>query len=74
MTFWLVRSDDGIEPELCGPYATEGDRDEAAKNIRREQDDEGNDQGTIWPLDIDDDNLPVIGTYSGGFFTNELQE
>ena len=56
-----------VEPSLLGPYASEADRDKAAREYREE---EGDEHG-IYPLDILGSGKPVIDSYSGAFFDED---
>ena len=64
MKRWIVFVEDDIEPEIKGPYSKEGDRDTAAKALKKEF----GDQHGIFALDIKKDGTPSISAYSGGFF------
>lgn len=68
MSYWLIFVWSDVEPEIRGPFDTEETRDQAAKELRRE---EGEDHG-IFMLDITDDvPTPVVSSYCGGFFDQD---
>lgn len=69
--YYLVPVVDGIEPELRGPYATEEERDAAAKRIRAEEQSGEDNDDCLFRLDIDEKGEPTIDTYSGGFFDGD---
>lgn len=52
-----------VEPEVFGPYATTGERDDAARRMREQN----GDKHGIFPLDLSL-MMPVIGTYPNAFF------
>jgi hypothetical protein len=54
-----------VEPEAKGPFATEEERDAAAKSHRK-QDPQMNDG--LYMLDVDADGGLTAGAYAGGFF------
>ena len=66
--FYLLTVEGDTEPSIEGPFATETERDEAAREYRRAEFD-----GGIFPLNISADVEPTveIDTYSGGFFEEE---
>jgi hypothetical protein len=63
--FYVLRLHGGIEPELIGPFNTEDDRDDRAKELRKENDEDG-----ILALDGPGSSIK-IDAYSGGFFIDE---
>jgi hypothetical protein len=63
-TYYLLVIEGGVEPFLRGPYQTEDERDNAAKQIRRSCDE---DDGLFW-ADIDEAALPTVGAYGTAFF------
>jgi hypothetical protein len=63
---YLVDVHGCIEPSIRGPYSTEGLRDIAARNLRRN---EQTDRDALFWLDIID-GVPEIGAYTNGFFEN----
>jgi hypothetical protein len=63
--FYVLRLHGGIEPELIGPFNNEGDRDDRAKELRKE-----NDEDVILPLNGPGSSIQ-IDAYSGGFFIDE---
>ena len=54
-----------VEPQLKGPFKTEEERDQAAKDERAEDPEMHN---GLFPIELEKGNEVVIGCYSGGFF------
>lgn len=67
--FYLIKAADGVEPSAQGPFQTEDDRDEIAKEIRTGMDE---DDCPFW-ADIDERGVLTVGSYMAGFFLYELQ-
>lgn len=67
--YFLVTVWNDIEPECEGPFKTEDERDQRAKDFREE---EGDRHGIYW-LNIKGDKIE-IGAYSGGFFEGLPEE
>jgi hypothetical protein len=65
MKLYLMITVGDVEPKIEGPFATEEQRNGAAK-AHRKQDPEMNDG--IYTLDVDADGGLKAGAYSGGFF------
>jgi hypothetical protein len=63
--FYVLRLHGGIEPELIGPFDTEDDRDDRAKELRKE-----NDEDVMLALNGPGSSIE-IDAYSGGFFLDE---
>jgi hypothetical protein len=63
-TRYLLAVEGGVEPFVQGPYQTEHQRDQAAKVIRRKQDE---DDGLFW-ADIDEAAILTVGPYTAGLF------
>jgi hypothetical protein len=63
-TFYLLTVEGGVEPSVQGPYQTEDERDHAAKQIHRGQED---DDSLFW-ADIDEGAVLTVGPYTAGFF------
>ncbi len=63
-TRYLLAVEGGVEPSVQGPYQREDERDHAAKQIRRRQEE---DDGLFW-ADIDDGAVLTVGSYTAGFF------
>ena len=61
---YLLTVEGCVEPYIQGPYQTEDDRDHAAKQIHRGQEE---DDGLFW-ADIDEEAVLTIGPYTAGFF------
>lgn len=55
-----------IEPDLHGPFNTSEEQDIRAKELRKDNPEDG-----IYWLSIGEDGEPEIGAYSGGFFEEE---
>lgn len=68
---YLVVVVEDVEPEIKGPYKTENEREQAAKNHRREDEDKSD---GIYPLDISEKAKPAIGAYSGGFLDGDEED
>ena len=66
-TLYLLVVEGGVEPSVLGPYQTEDERDHAAKQIRRRQEE---DDGLFW-ADIDDTAALTVGAYTAGFFRED---
>jgi len=62
--YYLIEIEGGVEPTVQGPYQTEPERDNAAKQIRRRQEE---DDGLFW-VDIDERGTLAIGSYMASFF------
>jgi hypothetical protein len=62
--YYLLEVEGGVEPSVQGPYETEYQRDRAAKQIRRRQEE---DDGLFW-ADVDDAAVLTVGAYAAGFF------
>ena len=65
-----VEYKDTIPSLIRGPYHTKHERDNAAKQIRLEQEE---DDGLFW-ADIDEAGALAAGAYRAGFFWDELTE
>lgn len=66
--FYLFLVQDNVDPSIEGPFITEAERNEAAREYRAEGFDDG-----IFPLDITADQEPVLVStdpYADGFFTD----
>jgi hypothetical protein len=69
-TYYLLEVEGGIEPIVRGHCQTNRDRDNAAKQIRRRQDE---DDGLFW-ADVDKAGTLTVGAYVAGFFWAEPTE
>ena len=67
---YLLEVEGGVEPILRGPYNTKHERDNAARQIHRRQQD---DDSLFW-ADIDETGTLIVGTYTAGFFWQESRE
>ncbi len=63
--WYLIRLHGGIEPEVIGPFRTQMERDERARELRKE-----NDEDVIVQLDSTDSNV-AVNAYSAGYLANE---
>jgi hypothetical protein len=63
-TYYLLVIEGGVEPFLRGPYQTEDERDNAAKQVRRSCDE---DDGLFY-ADIDETALLNVSAYTAAFF------
>ena len=68
--YYLFEVEGGVEPIVRGPYHTKHERDNAAKQIRLEQQE---DDGLFW-ADIDEAGTLAAGAYRAGFFWDEPAE
>jgi len=68
--YYLLEVEGGVEPTVHGPYHTELERDNAAKQIRQRQEE---DDGLFW-ADIDEAGILAIGSYTAGFFWQKSRE
>lgn len=64
---YLIEVGDGVEPFAQGPFETEDERDEIAKEIRAAQ---GEDDCLFW-ADVDERGVLTVGSYMAGFFWDE---
>lgn len=63
-TYYLLITQGGVEPSVRGPYQSEKERDNAAKQIRGKQEE---DDGMFW-ADIDRLAGLSVGSYPASFF------
>ena len=66
-TYYLIEVEGGVEPCVHGPYQTEEERDNAAKQIRNKQED---DDG-LFMADVDEKGFLTVKSYVAGFFWEE---
>lgn len=59
-TYWVVYVAGCTEPELCGPFATEVERDQEARDLYEE---EGGDENFFGRLNVVN-GVPEIGSYT----------
>ncbi len=64
---YLIEVTDGVEPFAQGPFETEDERDEIAKEIRTAQ---GEDDCLFW-ADVDERGVLTVGSYMAGFFMED---
>jgi len=65
--YYLIEVEAGVEAFARGPFQTEAEQDDAAKQSRAAQDD---DDGLFW-ADVDEDGPLTVGSYMAGFFLVE---
>ena len=68
--YYLLEVEGGVEPTVHGPYNTKHERDNAAKQIRRRQQE---DNALFW-ADIAEAGILAVGPYTAGFFWQESKE
>ena len=61
---YLIVVEAGVEPSALGPFPTENERDEVAKEIRAGQEE---DDALFW-ADVDERGVLTVGSYMAGFF------
>ena len=64
---YLIEVSGGVEPFAQGPFETEDERDEIAKEIHAEQDE---DDRLFW-ADVNERGVLTVGSYTAGFFLDE---
>ncbi len=62
--YYLLEVEGGVEPIVRGPYHTKHERDNVAKQVRLQQQE---DDGLFW-ADIDEAGTLATGAYRAGFF------
>ncbi len=65
--YYLIEVGGGVEPFAQGPFETEEERDQIAKEIHARQDE---DDCLFW-ADIDKRGAVSVGSYMAGFFSVE---
>ena len=65
--YYLIEVEAGVEAFARGPFQTEAEQDDAAKQSRAAQDD---DDGLFW-ADVDEEGALTVGSYMAGFFLDE---
>lgn len=68
---WLIHTVDDVFPEVHGPFASEEERFERAKELRLASDDPPD---GIYTLDIDENGVPTTDTFGGAFSLPDLEE
>jgi hypothetical protein len=68
-THYLVEVQGGIEPVTRGPFQDEHERDERAKDFHKVL---GPDGSLFW-ADVDEAGRLIVGSYAGGFFSEEYR-
>lgn len=66
-TYYLIGVMQGVEPFVRGPFQTEDERDDAAKQIHERQEE---DDSLFW-ADVDQTGELIVGPYRAGFFLQE---
>lgn len=69
MKYYVLLVEEDLYPSLRGPFDSEDVRDEHAKAVKA--DDEEQENGIYW-LNVDDAGALTVGDYTGGFLTGEL--
>lgn len=69
--YYLLHVEDGISPEVRGPYESEDEQDAEAKRIRKEE--QGDEDCLFWAA-VDEKGNLTAGAYSGGFFIEDGSE
>ena len=62
--YYLIEVDGGVEPFAQGPFGTEDERDEIAKEIRARQ----NENGCLFWANVDERGALTVGSYMAAFF------
>ena len=65
--FYLIEVEGGVEPFAQGPFETEDERDEIAKEIHARQEDN---DGLFW-ANVDENGVLTVSSYMAGFFLDE---
>ena len=65
--YYLIEVEAGVEAFARGPFQTEAEQDDAAKQIRAAQDE---DDGLFW-ADVDEEGALTVGSYIARFFLGE---
>ncbi len=65
--YYLIEVEGAVEPSARGPFATEDEQDEAAKQIRATQEE---DDCLFW-ADVDERGVLTVGSYMAGFLWDE---
>ena len=66
--YYLIEVGGGVEPFAQGPFETEDDRDEIAKEIHANQED----NDCLFWADMDERGVLTVGSYTAGFFSYHL--
>jgi len=64
---YLIEVEDGVEPFAQGPFETENERDEIAKEIHAAMEE---DDCLFW-ADVDERGVLTVGSYMAGFLWDE---
>lgn len=65
--YYLIEVQQGVEPFVQGPFQTEDQRDEAARQIHETQEE---DDSLFW-ADVEETGMLSVGSYHAGFFWHE---
>lgn len=68
--YYLIEVHDGIEPFSQGPFESEDERDEIAREIRAGMEE---DDCLFW-ADIDERGVLTVGSYTAGFFLDQTAD
>jgi len=69
-TYYLIEVQGGIEPLTRGPFQDEHERDDTAKDFHKAL---GLDDCLFW-ADVDEAGGLIVGSYTGGFFSEEYNQ
>ena len=64
---YLIEVSAGVEPFAQGPFETEDERDEIAKEIHTRQDE----NDCLFWADVNERGVLTVGSYMAGFFLEE---
>ena len=67
LNYYLIEVDGGVEPFAQGPFGTEDERDEIAKEIRARQ----NENDYLFWANVDERGVLTVGSYMAAFFSDE---
>ena len=65
--YYLIEVEGGVEPSAQGPFQTEDEHDEIAREIHAVMDE---DDCLFW-ADVDERGILTVGSYMAGFFWDE---
>jgi hypothetical protein len=65
--YYLIEVDGGVEPFAQGPFSTEDERDEIAKEIHASQ----NENDYLFWADVQESGVLTVGSYAAAFLSGE---
>jgi hypothetical protein len=65
MKYYIFQTVEDVEPVIHGSYDSALTRDRAAIGLRQQDPEEEN---GLFPMNINDEGIPMVYAYSGGFF------